>query len=291
MISRKSALLIYRFYEELITEDDGLEQSFHTDWLWELLYAHDFEDWFLDLVKEATDPIEVKYLISELHTGRVIPNSVAVAMHGCQTKGRAILKDLAILALTITADIGHEREIIGEIGQELKAQLELDGYIYKDKNLYVSESSVIDEPAEQTYLENLIDGLSLADANTIKHHLNRSGEHFINGKWDDSISNARKVLDAILVQITSKVYSRVNSKPIPPQMLKNATDVRNFLERQNVITKVEREALEKTYGALSATGGHPYIAEKDQARLMRHLALTFSQFVLLRYQGFLANKP
>ena len=198
---------------------------------------------------------------------------------------------MAVLAFTITANIGHRIETIGEIGQELKAQLELDGYIYKDKRLYASESSVIDEPAEQTFLENLVDGLSLADANTIKHHLNRSEEHFIGGKWDDSISNSRKVLDAILTQIASAIYSTVNNKPIPPAMAKNATDIRNFLERQNIVTKVEREALDKTYGALSATGGHPYIAEKDQARLMRHLALTFSQFVLLRYQGFLANIP
>lgn len=136
-------------------------------------------------------------------------------------------------------------------------------------------------------MENLIDGLSLPDPDTIKHHLNRSEEHFIDGKWDDSISNTRKVLDAILGQVASCVYSTLNKKTIPTEMLKNATDIRNFLERQNLLTKVEREALEKNYSALSTTGGHPYIAEKDQARLMRHLGLTFSQFVLLRYEGFL----
>jgi hypothetical protein len=292
MISRKSALLIYRFYEELFTEEVGFaEPHLHTDAFWDLVYTHDYETWFLDLVKVATDPRKLKQLMLELHTGRIIPKSKAVTIHGCQTAGREILKNLAVLALTITADMGHERETIGEIGQELKAQLELDGYIYKDKKLYLSESSVIDEPAEQSYLENLIDGLSLADANTIKHHLNRSEEHFIGGKWDDSIANSRKVLDAILNQVASAVYLKVNSAPIPPPMLKNATDIRAFLERQNIVTRVEREALDKNYGALSATGGHPYIAEKDQARLMRHLALTFSQFVLLRYQGFLANHP
>ena len=38
---------------------------------------------------------------------------------------------------------------------------------------------------------------------------------------------------------------------------------------------------------MSDTGGHPYMAAKDQARLMRHLALTFSQFVLLRLEGYI----
>ena len=47
----------------------------------------------------------------------------------------------------------------------------------------------------------------------------------------------------------------------------------------------EKEAIAKIYGFLSETGGHPYIANQDQARLMRHLALTFSQFVLLRLEG------
>ena len=40
-----------------------------------------------------------------------------------------------------------------------------------------------------------------------------------------------------------------------------------------------------------ATGSHPYIAQQDQARLLRQLALVLSQFILLRYQGYLNQKP
>ena len=74
-------------------------------------------------------------------------------------------------------------------------------------------------------------------------------------------------------------------------MLRNASDIRTFLEKQNVLTSIEHQTLARVYGLLSSTGGHPYIAEKDQARLMRHLALTFSQFALLRYEGFKKATP
>ena len=61
------------------------------------------------------------------------------------------------------------------------------------------------------------------------------------------------------------------------------------LERSGMLEKKEKEAIAQVYGLLSNTGGHPYIAERDQARLMRHLSLTFAQFVLLRLEGALRS--
>jgi hypothetical protein len=43
------------------------------------------------------------------------------------------------------------------------------------------------------------------------------------------------------------------------------------------------------YGLLSHTGAHPYMAENDQARLLRHLALLFAHFAMLRLQGKLSS--
>ena len=173
------------------------------------------------------------------------------------------------------------------MGRGLLDRQELDGYIYKNGKLFTADSSVIKEQEEQTYLEKLVDEFELPDPDTIKHHLSLSDEHFLHGKYDDSISNSRKVLDAILQQVTAAVYLKTENKPAPAGLLKNATQTRGYLEKRGLVTAAERESLDKNYGLLSVTGGHPYIAEKDQARLMRHLALTFGQFVLLRYQGFL----
>jgi hypothetical protein len=64
-------------------------------------------------------------------------------------------------------------------------------------------------------------------------------------------------------------------------------DRRAFVTRSSpsTIFGLVKEALAKVYGLLSHTGGHPYMAQNDQARLLRHLALTFSQFAMLRLRG------
>jgi hypothetical protein len=296
MISRRTTHHVQMLYDLVFTEDMGFGPVLHKEKLHDFLYEDDHEGSFLDLYKRQVEtPADLKNLILNLHTGMAWVSKTQTLETKKQI-GQQFIKHLALSMLRLldpyhldfNVQIPNDPELLSE---GLKNALVLDNYIYKNDELLPIESSVIDEEQEQSYLESLLDSLTLADPQTIRHHLKLSEEHYIDSKWDDSISNARKVLDGILTQIASKLYSNVNNRPIPPEMLKNATDIRNFLERQNVITKVEREALDKNYGALSATGGHPYIAEKDQARLMRHLALTFSQFVLLRYQGFLSQNP
>ncbi len=276
-----------------------LKTTLHTRELYEFLYEQEHPLWILNQVKQyhSGNTASFRTFLLGLHTGETLRETLYgdnASLEGCQQQAQPLLIKLAKdILLRHETEMEQFEEFIEDSAIQqmdaLKSQLEIDGYVYRNKNLYYSESSVIDEQQEQSYLESLVDNLFLTDRDVIKHHLKLSEDHYIESKWDDSIANSRKVLDAILTQIASAVYSKVNSKPIPPEMIKNATDIRNFLERQNIVTKVEREALDKNYGALSATGGHPYIAEKDQARLMRHLALTFSQFVLLRYLGFLAN--
>ena len=68
-------------------------------------------------------------------------------------------------------------------------------------------------------------------------------------------------------------------------------EVRTFLESEKLIDQAEKEAIAKVYGLISNTGSHPNIAQKDQARLMRNLALTFSQYILLKWEGYLKNNP
>ena len=161
---------------------------------------------------------------------------------------------------------------------ELKSLLELDSYIFKAPTLFQVEGSVIQEEAEQNYLEHLIEEVNLSDNELIKHHIKNAEEHYQKGRWDDSIANSRKFLEAILKQIAQLLGMK-------PKSLDSPYEVREYLQVKGLIEKKEKEAIAKVYGLLSETGSHPYIAEKDQARLMWHLALTFSQFVLLRFQG------
>jgi hypothetical protein len=110
----------------------------------------------------------------------------------------------------------------------------------------------------------------------------------LNNKWGDSISNSRNFLEALLESISHTLHTKnglTTSLPDRPVF------VRDFLEQQGFIDRVEKDAISKVYGLISNTGAHPNIAEKDQARLMRHLALSFSQFALLRWEGYLKNNP
>ena len=55
------------------------------------------------------------------------------------------------------------------------------------------------------------------------------------------------------------------------------------------VTKLPVQAVAKVYGLMSDKGSHPYIADRDQARCMRYLSLTFAQFVLLRFHRWAAG--
>lgn len=72
---------------------------------------------------------------------------------------------------------------------------------------------------------------------------------------------------------------------IPEATFSRPARVREYLESSGLLESKEKEALSSVYALLSETGSHPYMAASDQARLLRHLALTLSQFVLLRLKG------
>jgi hypothetical protein len=72
---------------------------------------------------------------------------------------------------------------------------------------------------------------------------------------------------------------------LPENVYSRPAEVREYLVTEKLLEKKEREALDKVYGLLSHTGSHPYMAEKDQARLLRQMSLLFCQFVMLRFEG------
>jgi hypothetical protein len=149
------------------------------------------------------------------------------------------------------------------------------------------ESDVLDAREEVGVLEELYTSLALDHKDMFLNHLRLSEEHYLAGKWGDCIANSRSVLECTLREVAAWHSQNIRKMPLPPKTYKSALEVRDYLEAAKLISLTEKEALWKVYGLLSGTGNHPNMAESDQARLMRHLALTFSQFVLLRLQGAL----
>ena len=308
MISRKSAKLIADAYKTAFSYTYSSSTSsysssstfcFKRDELYEFLYEEDYEAWFLNLIKgmhEYNHTRELLEFVMSLHTGESVTSATKNWTWEERKKlGQRYLKDIAedIIKLFENKPIEpySSDKQVKEIIKSIKAQLELDGYIYRDGMLLYSESSVIDEQEEQGYLESLVDKLSLADKEVIKHHITLAEEHYVSGKWGDSISNSRNFLEAILQQTANALNKKKYGAVLPVKTFERPVLVRDYLESEKLIETKEKEAVAKVYGLLSDTGSHPNIAEKDQARLMWHLALTFSQFVLLRFEGFLKNNP
>ncbi len=286
MISRLSAKSIadayyshftYQIREEVIT--------YNRDALYDFLFVNNFDAWLLYAIKRIPtyDGRRLKEFIMQLHTGesvdsRFIGQQVLIKLAECLIKESLSNPDFE--------KYGDKDKKAVDFMQKC---LELDGYIYSNGSLLVPEESVIDEAEETGILENLMISVGLKDITTLKHHLDLSVTDYQESKWDDSISNSRKVLEGILAQVANRFNEVVKGAPLQEEILSRSSSVRDYLEKQSLIGKSEKETISQVYGLLSETGGHPYMAQRDQARLMRHLALTFSQFILLRLESALQS--
>ena len=274
MISRTSTKEIAEAYHRKFTghrrgSHGNSVVELHDDWLYDFLYVNNSDAWFLNAMKRLTSRRrELIEFILRLHTGEsVAPATSKWSSRQRQALGQRLLGDLA--RATIAARLAdpafdaygtHNREAV----DAMRAQLELDGYIYRDGVLLVSEETVLDE----------------------QHHLRLSVEHYQNEKWDDSIANSRKVLELVLSRVADRIGSFRRS-PLSQNDIERPARVRDYLETAGLLEQKEKEAVAKIYALLIDTGGHPHIAHRDQARILRHYALTTTQFVLLRLAGAL----
>lgn len=298
MISRSSAILISQAYHEKFAGSYRRGSSSSSSYaykllqndLYDFLFIEGYDAWFLNLTKllGTYEERALREFLMKVHTGESLyPATKDWSWKDREKLGQTFLKDLAesILRSPNKLQVSYNANPTIPSLEEMRLQLELDGYIWRENALYETEASIINEQAEQDYLGALVDQANLGDSATIKHHLKLAQEHYGQQKWDDSISNSRKFLEAILSQSANSLLSKNTSKPLSERMLSSPRDVRDLLEREGLLGTKEKEAIAKVYGLLSDTGAHPNIAHKDQARLMWHLALTFAQFVLLRLQG------
>ena len=296
MISRRATKEIEETYHIFFRDHHKVHGYNYVTWikineLYDFLFVNNFDTWLLNLFKQINSSKErdFKEFILRLHTGESIAQATLDwSWQDREMLGQRILKDLAetlIRERLNNPDFFGSKQYQIDAVDNMRRTLELDGYVFRDGILWVPEESVVDTVEEQGLLENLMATMSLPNIPLIKHHLELSVSNFQESKWDDSISNSRKVLESVLSQTAERLGAYYESDSLSPDDLNWASRVRDYLERKNILDKKEKETISKVYSLLSELGGHPYIADRDQARLMRHLALTFSQFVLLRLDG------
>lgn len=280
----------------------------------DFLYEQGYETWLLQTLRLDSNSHTTRLLrnsIMGIHTAETItPCTPDWSAETRQALGQKLLRKLAedILNLydsipvrndsssSLTADIlfGLAQSLSRPADVEIKAlrsQLEIDGFLYRDRHLYPSEKAVIDTVEQRTELERLVDSVPIKERAVIKHHIEESEKAYADNRWGHSISDARNFLEAILREIAAAHHLKTVRTPISDAIYNWPVKVREYLLVQGLIDKAEQEALWKCYGLISRTGSHPNIAEREQARLMRHLALTFSQYMLLQWEGYLKNNP
>jgi len=273
------------------------------DELYDYLFENNYEAWFCNLAKTTkhrseeynSATRELKELIMKLHTGEAIAHLTPKwTWEQRQQLGQKHLENLAEDLLNTWHSTWSEltkyyRPISEEKITLLIRNLELDGYIYSNKKLLSPEKDVLNVEQETSLLKNLYTSLGLSNSDVAFHHLTLSEEHYVSEKWDDSISNSRKYFECVLQEVAAQHSQIFKNAALPEEVIERPIQVRAYLEKENLLEKKEIEAVAKIYGLLSHTGNHPYMAKKDQARLLRNLSLTFSQFVLLRLQGILED--
>jgi len=297
MISRRTSRVIAEVYEKLFHEyhSGGNGSSYwtlDTDKIYDFLFDNDYSAWLCNLAKDTWESYSTrkfKEFIMRLHTGESIVSATKDwTWKQRELLGQENLHNLAKDVLNFWSDMqdGSDKKYSTNDISFLTRNLELDGYSYKDRRLLVSEADVLDTQEETGVLDAIFTRLNLNNKETAFHHLKLSEEHYLASKWDDSISNSRKFLEAVLQEVAYSHYTPLNKIPLPDELYSRPVKVREYLERQGLLETKEKEALASVYGLLSDTGSHPYIAQNEQARLLRHLAFTFAQFVMLRFEGF-----
>lgn len=294
MLSRRTTTAIGKAYEKAYTywnRPSGRSGSgyttFYAEALYEFLFDNDFQAWFCNAAKNIK-VAKVKEFVMKLHTGETQSSATQNwSWEQRQRLGQQYLFDLADAFLKDhTQSEQWKRERCKDESEELLRNLELDGYRFANGRLMAPESDVLDMKETVGVLQSLYSEIGLANQDVAFHCLKLSEEHWFNQKWDDCISNARRFLESALQEVAAAHCIRRTGTAIDARVYDRPVEVREYLEREGLLETKEKKAISEVYGLLSNVGSHPYIAEKDQARLLRQQALLLSQFVMLRYEGF-----
>lgn len=253
--------------------------------LYDFLYEHEYPIWLCNKARHLEhDSRAVKEFVMELLTGEALYDIAFDSEVDVDELIQHILEHLASDIL-FNYHNSFDYEFNFDDITNLTRNLELDGYVYQDGRLLISESEVLDTDEETGTLETLYDSLGLDNKRITMHCLKLSETDFIDGKWANSISNSRKFLECTLREVANKYSIYIREIPLAKKKYEKNSAVLKYLEDEGLLEDKEKKAISSVYHLLSDTGSHPYMAVDDQARLLRNLALTFSQFIMLRLQG------
>jgi hypothetical protein len=253
------------------------------DWLAELLFENELPT-ALVLQARALDnsPGRVRLFVQDAW----LAYGTSWVMHGDASEvGRNRAFEAVAQALLEYAHRPVQQTLVRISPHERKravAALQLDGLAWQGSQLRRVDESAFDVVEGATVIEALYTRTALPDPARITRELREIDDHYESGKWGDSIKHARDLLELILSTIVRSLYpSAKASRPV---------EVRGALTDGQFWDVKECGYVNALYQLLSEKGGHPNLAEQDNALICRQYALSVVHFVLLRYVS-LATAP
>jgi hypothetical protein len=268
-----------------------LTEKVYWESFYDYLYERNYEAWFCNMVRNIRGIRTLKEWLLQIHTGESFVSATPNWPWDKRIElGQVYLKNLARdFIVWYREQTNYLVESYKAAYEEIIRRLEIDGYVFQNDELRQTEVEILDVEAETGLLESLHIKLGLSDRQQTFEFLKLAEDHYVAGRWSDCIGNARKFFEVVLQQVANKHSIVTKGMAIAASTLERPVAVRDYLEHETLLEKKEREAVDKIYGLLSHTGGHPYMAEQDQARLLRQICLTMTQFIMLRLEGALVT--
>lgn len=297
MISRRTAMAVANAYTSKFSyrsrsSYSGSKEEVYRDSFYDYLYEREYEAWFCNMVKKIFGIRSLKEWLLKIHTGESLSSATPNWPWDKRAAlGQVYLKSMARDFVVWYRDQTDRWTVDGykNAYEEIVRRMEIDGYLFRDGEFRQAEVEVLDVEAETGLLETLHANLGLPNRSHTFEFLKLAEEHYVAGRWSDCIGNSRKFFESILQQVANQHSLARKGVSLDDSTLQRPVAIRAHLEAQTLLEKKEREAVDKIYGLLSHTGGHPYMAEEDQARLLRQICLTVTQFIMLRLEGALAK--
>ncbi len=280
------------------------------DPVYDFFFAHDFEPKFCNAIEYAASQgvRQFQEFILKLHTGESVIQLRGQHVEDATMQGQVFLRAMADSMLSDFVALDPEkiknpekrqqleplrRSAIAMRGPSIQAMLgalELDGYAWTDGHLVHRDSTPVDAEKHRELLLARARELGLSKQDVLAHNLKLSEDAYQESRWEDCVGNARKAMELAFQECAALWSRRVLSQEIDPETYKWPGEVRKFLEAQGLLTEDEKKAAAANYGMFSGVGNHPYIAQNDQARMGRQIALIMAEFVMLRTREALKAK-
>jgi hypothetical protein len=253
----------------------------------EILYEHDFPDWFVIQATQSHGWSWPSILISlrngsffyvggSFGASRIISQATFdPRWNGDPVQlGEVYLQRLGAFATTLPGS------------EDLLRSLQLDGFdVDKVKWKLVALEGPVSAQAEEDRLTRIVKNSGLPQSAVILKHIEDAQSLYAEAKDHPSLNESRNLIQALLDDISTETDAHGKHSTNLPGGTANRIE---YLRKVGFLTQDEEAAFKSSWGSLSA-GSHPGVPDRDQARIGLILALEFGQLLLMKFTNWKAN--